>query len=171
MKNKNSIINLNVLDDSNFLSLYSLEGKPVISSEIADFLENSAKEFHPKDDLTLNIYSSCIDNNEKAIYSKAIKNYFDLQIKSCNFELKRKTFVGSLFSLVGIIALGFMFILSNKEMKELWIECIDIFAWVFLWEAVDQLFIERGTLITKRKRFNSFYNMKINFYESNKKAL
>lgn len=168
MEIKKSTINMYVGDDDNFLSVYSLEGKPVISQEIADFIENSAKEFHPKDKLILNIYSSCIDNEEQKIYPKAIKNYFDLQIKDCDFELKRKTFIGALFSLIGVMALAFMIILSNRETKELWVECIDIFAWVFLWEAVDQLFIERGALVRKRKRFVSFFNMEIYFKNPNK---
>lgn len=166
MENK-SVINMHISDDNNFLSPYSLEGKPVISSEIAEFLENSAKEFHPNNELVLNIYSNCIDEDEQEIYPIAIKNYFDLQIKSCNFELERKTSIGLLFSIIGIIALGFMIVLSNRNIKELWVECIDIFAWVFLWEAVDQLFIERGSLVTRRKRLSSFYNMEINFKKTN----
>lgn len=153
-------------DDDNFLSVYSL-GKPVISQEIAEFIENSAKEFHPNDKLILNIYSNCIDEVEQKIYPEAIKNYFDLQVKDCNFELKRKTFIGAVFSLIGVTALAIMIILSNRDVKELWVECIDIFAWVFLWEAVDQLFIERGAIVRKRKRFVSFCNMEINFKKAN----
>lgn len=167
MKNTASTINMCVNNDNDFLSTYSLDGNPVISSEVASFLENSAKQFHPKEELTLNIYSNCIDEKEKELYKKAIKNYFDLQIKSCDFDLKRKSIVGITFSLIGIIALAIMFIFSSLNIKQIWIECINIFAWVFVWEGVDQLFIERGILLFQRKRLISFLNMDINFFNKN----
>ena len=44
--------------------------------------------------------------------------------------------------LVGVAALGSMFFAESFGVKQLWIECIDIFAWVFIWEAVDLQFIE-----------------------------
>lgn len=55
MKNTASTINMCVNNDNDFLSTYSLDGNPVISSEVASFLENSAKQFHTKEELTLNI--------------------------------------------------------------------------------------------------------------------
>ena len=71
---------------------------------------------------------------------------------------------GILFSIIGIIVLALMFLLSNLEAKAIWIECVNIFAWVFLWEAVDKLFIERNKLLLKISRLSSFINMKINYY-------
>lgn len=60
-----------------------------------------------------------------------------------------------------------MFIFSSLNIKQIWIECINIFAWVFVWEGVDQLFIERGILLFQRKRLISFLNMDINFFNKN----
>ena len=44
---QNAKINMTVNDDSDFLSPYAETGKPVISSEVAEFLENSANPFTP----------------------------------------------------------------------------------------------------------------------------
>ena len=48
----------------------------------------------------------------------------------------------------------------------IWTEIVDIFAWVFVWEAVDQFFIERRKLILDRKKYQAFTEMKINYYKA-----
>ena len=60
-----TVIRMTVKDDSDFLSVYSVTDTPVISSEVAQFLEHSIQDLiHPKH-LTLIIKSSCIDDTEK----------------------------------------------------------------------------------------------------------
>lgn len=46
IKNEPATINLHVRDDSDFLSPYAEEGKPIISTEIADFLEKTIRAYH-----------------------------------------------------------------------------------------------------------------------------
>ena len=70
------VINMTVKDDSNFLSVFSHNSDPVISSEVADFIENGADPFHHKEKIALRIYSNCIDQSEKKIYDSAIRNYY-----------------------------------------------------------------------------------------------
>lgn len=56
-----------------------------------------------------------------------------------------------------------MFVLDHIGVNSLWIEVIDIFAWVFLWEAVDLFFIERSHLLVRAKRLQNFIQMQINY--------
>ena len=156
-------IDMTVNDDSDFLSPYAETGQPVISSEVAEFLENSANAFHPKEKITLSVHSDCIDDNEKIVYEKAIRNYFSLQLNEIDRSMRRKTIIATWFSVVGILALAFMFLISRLGINDLWTECVDIFAWVFLWEAVDQFFIERSGLMLRKKRLDNFIDMKIIF--------
>ena len=156
-------IDMSVNDDSSFLSPYAETGKPIISSEVAGFLENAANAFHPKEKIVLTIHSTCIDENEKTVYDNAIRNYFKLQQNDVNRDMKRKTVIATWFSIVGIVALAFMILIGRLGVNDLWVECVDIFAWVFLWEAVDQFFIERSGLLLKKKRLDNFINMEIIF--------
>lgn len=156
-------MNMTVNDDSAFLSPYAETGRPVISSEVAEFLENSANAFHPKERITLVIHSDCIDEREKSVYAQAICNYFSLGRKDVDRSMRRKTKIAIWFSIVGILALAFMFLVGRLGINDLWVECIDIFAWVFLWEAVDQFFIERGGLLLRRRRLDNFIAMDIVF--------
>lgn len=167
--NVTNYINMTVNDDQNFLSPYCESGMPVISSEVADFLINGANAFHPTEKLVLNVTSDCVDENEKIQYSSAIKNYFALKLNDVQRDLKRKTLISVVFTLIGIIALAFMFVCDARNVATLWIECIDIFAWVFLWEAVDQFFIERNGLLLLRKRYINLIEMPINFIDKTKR--
>lgn len=166
-KNKNfpetAELALNITDDSDFLSKYSPSEKPLISSEVAEFLENSAREFHPKSAVNLIITGSCVDDVEKPVYINAIKNYFCLKHTETERDIRRKTFVSLVFTIIGVVALAFMIIYENMFGNEIWTECIDIFAWVFLWEAVDQFFIERSGLLMRRKRLKNFIEMQVQF--------
>mgnify|MGYP006928569796 CR=1 FL=1 len=162
-RNKIAELYLNVSDDSDFLSKYSSGNKPIISGEVAEFLENSAKEFHPKSEIKLVITSSCVDETEKPLYIEAVKNYFSLKFSETEREIKRKTIVSLIFSIVGVIALAFMLLYENAYGNAIWTECIDIFAWVFLWEAVDQFFIERNALLLQMKRIKNFIDMDVEY--------
>ena len=155
---------MTVLDDSSFLSPYSETSTPVISGEVAEFLENGANAARPNDRLELNVYSNCIDSDKQAQYDSAIRNYFTLKLSAEHRDLRRNNVVSLVFAIIGILGLTFMIICDQLlNMQQIWVEVIDIFAWVFLWEAVDQFFIERRKLIFNRKRLQAFTEMPITF--------
>ncbi|MCD8325878.1 MAG: hypothetical protein LUC90_04080 [Lachnospiraceae bacterium] len=66
---------MTVKDDSDFLSVYSVTDTPVISSEVAQFLEHSIQDLMRPEHLTLIIKSNCIDDIEKELYRKGIANH------------------------------------------------------------------------------------------------
>ena len=72
----NAIVNMTVKDDSNFLSVFSSGQAPVISTEVADFIENNTHTIRSNEELTLRIYGNCIDEQEKVTYGSAIKEYY-----------------------------------------------------------------------------------------------
>ena len=73
------IIHMTVDDDSHFLSRFSAGDTPVISSEVAEFIEDCTCSVLPKTALTLKIHSACIDKDEQEIYERAIKEHYTEQ--------------------------------------------------------------------------------------------
>lgn len=166
-----SEIDMAINDTSNFLSPYSLEGKPVISNEVANFLENCANEFHPKTLLSLNIHCEKLSDNDMQMFNKAIKNYYTLQYHDLLRDIKRKKIFGISCIIIGVIALSIMIILSNLNIGAVLTECINIFAWVFIWEAVDTLFVQRANTLLKFRRIENFIAMDITYtFEDENKA-
>lgn len=162
-KDEKCIIDLNVKNDEDFLSPFSNVGKPVISEDVAQFLENSPNDSHPKAEVELNIYGDCISENEHSDYEQAIRNYYSLKFSDAARSVARKGFVSLIFTIIGVATLALMFIMPELGAGSIWVECVDIFAWVFLWEAVDQFFIERNGVLLNMNRYYAFMNAKISF--------
>lgn len=157
------VINMTVLNDDCFLSPYSPTDSPVVSSEVAEFLENGSAKYLPKQQIQLNVYSGCIDDNEKVVYDSAIRNYFRLKLNGVKLDLKRNLIVSIIFTVIGIIGLVAMLLLDHFFNRAIWTEVVDIFAWVFVWEAVDQFFIERRKIIRDKRKYQAFTESQINY--------
>lgn len=157
------IININVKDDADFLSVFSQNEIPVISSEVAEFIENSTDSILPKEQLTLRIHSDCIDETEKELYKEGIREYYIEKSIANSRELKRNNIITVLLTIAGILALALQLFLEYKTDNMLWTEVIDIVAWVFLWEAVDISAFGNRSLRIKNKRYQSYLTMKIEY--------
>ncbi len=159
------IVNMNVKDDTDFLSVFSINETPVISNEVAEFLENSTQTIHADEQLTLCIKSDCIDETEQKLYKAAIKEYYSEKYCSNDRELQVFNRIAFVLAIVGILILSFAVFIEFRN-SVIWAEVIDIVAWVFLWEAVDIKFFKTRELKQKRKRYAAFISMKIQ-YENN----
>lgn len=154
-----AIIDMTVKDDSNFLSAYSTSDTAIISTEVAEFIENNTHSIPPGHQLTLRIHSECIDENEKMDYQAGIKKYYAEKYLASKKEYRFNLFAVLLLTLAGIATL----ILAFNVEHHIWSEVIDIAAWVFLWEAVDiGVFKNRQTNIN-RLRYLSYISMNIEF--------
>lgn len=159
-----AVLDMTVRDDEDFLSPYSRNACETIGEETAEFLRNSALGLSPKEELALHLYSDCIDEREQEIYPDAIRSYFHSHLSDSLRELKRNAIQSAVMFLVGIVALAVMFIGEHFGWSQIWIECIDIFAWVFVWETVDLFFLERATIRRRMKRYQAFIHMKVVFF-------
>ena len=157
-----AIIGMTVLRDEDFLSDFSA-GKPVVSSEVAEFVEESAMAFLPKEPIRLKIYSDCIDEEEEKVYANALKEYYVRRYTESRRSLHRNRWIAAIMLLVGVVALAVVLTLSLLKRVEILVEVLDIFAWVFLWEAVDLFFLEGGVLRMKQRRFLRFIDAKVEF--------
>lgn len=157
------IVDMNVKDDTDFLSVFSANDTPVISNEVAEFLENSTHSIRPNEPLTLRIKSDCIDETEQQIYKDAIKEYYTERYTANERELKIHNRIALWLAILGVLVLGFAIFWEYAIESVLWAEVIDIVAWVFLWEAVDIKFFKTRELALQRKRYAALISMKIQY--------
>lgn len=158
-----AIIDMSITDDSEFLSPYSKHASPVISSDVAEFIEDSTSYFKPKQQFTLRIHSNCIDDGEKVVYENAIREYYAQHYIASKSELRFNSIIFILLTLVGAFALLLAFWVD----AHIWSEMIDIAAWVFLWEAVDIFFFKRRKSNIERNRYLSYMLIKVEFLPLN----
>lgn len=158
-----AIINLNIYDDSNFLSPYSANTSQIINDEVASFLENQVKLIKIKYPLTIIINSNCIDEKEKIIYTDALRRYYMNNKNEYQFEKRKVSIIVLIFFVVSVsILVTHFFYRGNNNVI---LEIIDIIAWVFMWEAVDKFCIERFIQQRQVKRCQNFIDAKIIYKE------
>ena len=162
------IIQMNVKDDANFLSEFSESATPVISTEVAEFIENETNAVPPNEDFTLQVYNDCIDDREEKVYGAAIKEYYMQKYIANEREIKRNRFAVLLLGIAGILVLAAELIFDYRVGNALWSSVIDIVAWVLLWEAVDIGVLEARVTAIKRKRFLAYLSMKTEYIPTKK---
>ncbi len=157
------IINMEINDHEIFLDKFSRYDYPIISTEIAEYLEKVTTSIKPNERFTLRIYSDCIDDYEKNIYTMAIKNYYIDKYIVKNRELKNYRRLSFILGFIGILVLTFVIILEYSEKSVLWMRVFDIVAWVFIWEAVDIFFFKCKELRLNQMRNLNFIDMEIEY--------
>lgn len=158
-----AVVAMTVLHDEDFLSDFSAGSKPVISSEVAEFIEERTTALPPSEALTLKIHSNCIDSQEQIAYSAALKEYYVRHYSENRREMRRNAVISAVMAAIGIITLALVVSFYFLEKMPVVSEVIDIFAWVFIWEAVDLFFLQRGILRAKRARCLRLIDAKIEF--------
>ena len=163
-----AVIDMNINDDGDFLSVYSKSDIPVISCDVAEFIENEARPAKPGERFTLRIHSSCIDAAEKVIYDKAIRKYYEEKDAANERELRRNNVIALLLLAAGILVLAFAVFFNAKMETLVWSEVIDIVAWVLIWEAVDVMLFRNNELRVNKHRYRALSSMKIEYYDTGK---
>lgn len=158
------IINMCVKNDDDFLSPFSATDTPVISPEVAEFVENSTCLSAPGEQFVLRIKSDCIDDAEKELYQTAIREYYTQKYIANDRELRHRRRLAWAMGAVGVLILALAIFWEYRFSSLVWAEFIDIVAWVFIWEAVyAEQFDNRKRRLQKRS-YLSYLSMEIQFY-------
>lgn len=164
------LITMLVKDDSHFLSEFSKTETPIISDAVADFLEDSTHSLLPNEKYVLTIESNCIDEDEKILYERAIKEYYTERYVVSERELRRNRIIAGVLSLSGMAVLGISILLDTVFNHMLWSEMINIVAWVLLWEAVDIIVFQSRSLKMKRLKYLAFISMELQYQQLDEKT-
>lgn len=163
-ENNRRIIRLNISDDSNFLSPFSVKGNLLISSETAEFLNLNIKHNLKDSGVKLILYGNTIDETEKEVYKAAIKNYYQVEYTETMRELQRNLLCSIIMFLFSACIFALAVILeATTQANAVILNMIDVFAWVFTWEAVDLIFFQRPKLHKEQNRNIAAINADIVF--------
>lgn len=158
------VLYMNVKNDDSFLSPFSESETPIISSEVADFIEESTNGIPLGEEYALRIKSDCIDEREREDYRKGIKAYFEKRYVQNEREMKRNRILSVVCALVGILVLALAVFLEYR-FHEIWAEFIDIVAWVLVWEAVYVEAFENRKARLKRYYYLACMTMKVEYIQ------
>lgn len=157
-------IEMTIIDPENFLSDYWASA-PVINSEAADFLDNAIRGIHARNypELFLEISADSLSTQQKQLFSDAIHNYYQNRLISEQHNMAHNTRSSILLFVIGTAILLVMFLLEGDGLQQWPAEILDIIGWVFVWEAVDEFWLERGKIRLRYHRWRVLSHIPIRF--------
>lgn len=152
------VIRLHINDDDYFLSQLSVQGVPCVDDDVAYLLNFYLKNMSIDGDekLVFKITGNNITEEDKKVYKKAIRNYYREEFLDVQQDLKENAGRTLWFFVLGLVLLGAWYVLDMFGIPKIIPELINICSWVFIWETVDNLFMERPGL-----RIKQLQNIKI----------
>lgn len=139
-------INVKIDSKEQLFSTYSYTGDN-LNSEFCDHVYEKAKHRPITENLTIKIHTAEELSAEEV--GSAIKNHYGAQYRVAKNEFNRLTAISLIMTLLGVVTLA-LFVLINHFWDNFYITTIvEIAAWVFIWEAVDNYFLQRP--LTKAK--------------------
>jgi len=170
-ENDRVVIPITVQDDTDFLSVFGENENPLISTDVAEYLEEKTVGLPVNKQWNLQIFSNCIDPDEQEAYRKGIREYYLVQYIANKKELHRNTMVSVILLAVGMIALLFTLMIDTVYGNLFWAEIVDIVAWVFVWESVDVSVFRNHELRVKRIQCLKFMEMSMEFLPVKRKEV
>ncbi len=155
MKKKNEIIkvtkkiglHLDSFDEA--ISKFSYNENYIIDGDMINYIEENCKRENGVDTagFEIDIYSKKVfSEKEQNIIRESYKNYYDKREHDLTKSIRNCNIVAFIFFIIGAISLVVMHLVSS-----LWSSApavvnfaLEIASWVFMWEAVDQFFIQKA---------------------------
>lgn len=135
VNDNDAIIKLH-LEKDNLYKPYSNNG--LLNDEIFDYIYSAFKLVRKKRYLKLDIsFSNDIDEQERAYIKTLIKKHYALEYQILKEKIKGKKRASFFCLVVGVLLLSLEILLYYFFKNQIVNEIIDIFSWVFIWEACD----------------------------------
>lgn len=140
-----AIIDVYIQDFSSAISPFSIASHPVINGEFASFLNQHLLATHLRHNIEIKITSPSLNTKEEIdLIKQAINNYYLDESIIINHKIKKNWLVSITFIILTILIFAFVVVCDYlKLLPNIILELFDIAGWVFMWEAVDLLFLER----------------------------
>lgn len=160
-------IKVNSIDD--IVSRYSIDGYEWINSSFANYIEECAYYIPVEESIIIEICGAKFNEEEKALITKVIKEYFGLQLgdKIIDLDINRKN--SNILLGFGIIGIALIILLNIFNIIGVIAELFIFLFWFFLWEYGDMAWIDRAQLQSEKMEAGQLSTAKIIFEEENEK--
>ena len=154
--NGRGIIDVGAENYDDIFSYYDLEGENVLDKEFDEFLEAKADAIPLKTELALHFHVKNASEEKREEIDRVFKSHHKRQFRALKRKLHKVTMFTTymLFMFLIFFVIYIPFVVFNVHFIAQFI--VEIIAWVFLWEVVDQWFMHRREIkheMLKKYRF------------------
>lgn len=156
------VVRINITDAEELLSVYNDHGKKIISHATAQFINNVTKPIPNKQDIHLRISCDSYTKDKEEVYKSAITNYYVNEFAHWGINLRTNLILALVLLMVSVI--GFTLLhLIGECIHPVFYTILEIASWVFAWESVDQICIQRHYLRVRQHRDLQVIYAKVSF--------
>jgi len=138
----NDSIQLSIADENDIYNKYSLNGNTKIKDEIIDYLEEQIKYISISHQVKIQVEYLSKNPSTISILQMLINDKLKDRISVLNNEITKKRKEVISFILFGIVSFTFLAFIRKYLSNRTIIEILLIICWVFIWEAVEIIFID-----------------------------
>lgn len=147
-------VGLKTADD--FFSPYSVLTYLLMNPAVAEYIETCESVIPANDDVSIDIYTEePTTSEEKRRIRKAVKRHNAEKIVVLNKQLHKKTLIGSVYIMLGLIVLLMDIIFDLGKITGI-NTFFEVILWIFIWDGVEKVFIDGSDIAQKR---NSCYRL------------
>ena len=161
-------VHLNVSDSDIILSDYNAEGKEIISSDMATFIDNVTKPIKPRQKIHLKINCNNYSEKNEGKFRNAIKNYYVNEFAELDRKLRNNSIMSIIMLCAGVVGFTILWLLSLINTPFIVYTLVEVASWVFIWELVDLLCLQRYFIKYKLYKKANIIYAKISFNKNEK---
>jgi len=158
-----AIVTINITDADTLLSTYNDDGKEIISEETATFINNVTKPIPPRQDIHLMIACDSYTSSKEEVYKNAIINYYQHEFAHRENKLRNNSIISMMLLFLGIVFFTALYFVGRWNDEHVFYLLLEVVSWVFAWEAVDQLVLQRNMIRFMQKKELQIIFAKITF--------
>jgi hypothetical protein len=139
---KNDISTIEIdLNDNEIYKEYSSHN--LLNNSIYDYVEDTYVLFNRKNGLEVKFkFPNKMKDDEKERIKELFRVHYALKYKELRKKMDKQLILSILFIFIGVLILTIHSIYVSLNSTSIYGEVFDIMAWVFVWEAVQTLFVD-----------------------------
>jgi len=166
--NGRGVIDVGAENYDDIFSYYDLDGENVLDREFSEFVEAKAEAIPPNKELTLHFHVKDATEEKRDEIDRVIKKHYSRELRAINRKLHRNATITLYILMLAIISVGLLYLVEYLKAHDVVIYLVDIMAWVFWWEVVDNHFLQRRKIQDERLKIYRFIRADIEVYEYRK---
>lgn len=153
------------LEKGEEFSRFSTDENKIIEPELIEHIDHEISTISKKNNLNIIVHSPKENKIDAEELESELDEHYKKEIIKTHLESKSLIRSGILMLFVGALIFGIYVLLKTYVGNSLWFELIDIASWVFVWEAVDCIFLSQLTMKEKKAKYIKVVNAKIQVIE------
>ncbi len=166
---EDKIINIKVENKEQIISSYSYDENDKLDKNLSEYIIEKTKRVHLSQNIKLNFYSK--EHIEKQEIVDTINNHFNEECLETKDELKKTNIFTISMLVLGILTFAILVALYNRNFNMYFEMILEIATWVFIWEAVDSLFLQRPKIKRKYIQIQKLCSAQVEIFTTMERTL